>query len=98
MGLGCDILSANIGKRFQVAGRFACLGGGGEDGALVAFHDLQPMADVGCMIGAKDRGQPEFGAKEGRGQFGDEFFHGIGIIAEAFAEFAGEATLSTGPV
>lgn len=40
----------------------------------------------------------EFGAQEGRREFGDEFLEGIGLITEAFAEFACEATWAADPV
>jgi hypothetical protein len=46
---------------------------------------LQPSRDL------------EFCAQEGGSEFGDEFLEGVGIVAEAFAEFAREAVCSAAP-
>jgi hypothetical protein len=50
------------------------------------FPVLQPSRDL------------EFGAQEGGSEFGDEFLERVGIITEAFAEFAREAVCSAAPV
>lgn len=40
----------------------------------------------------------EFAAQEGAADLGDEFFGGIGVIAEAFSEFTGKALFGAGPM
>ena len=59
-----------------------------KDGSPICdiFRVLQPSRDL------------EFGAQEGSREFGDEFLEGVGIVAEAFAEFAREAVCSAAPV
>ena len=59
-----------------------------KDGSPICdiFRVLQPSRDL------------EFGAQEGGSEFGDEFLEGVGIITEAFTEFAREAVCSAAPV
>jgi hypothetical protein len=40
----------------------------------------------------------QLGTEEGCSEFGDEFLEGVGIITEAFTEFAREAVCSAAPV
>ena len=63
--------------------------GGGKDRPLVFLQHLQPALNVGGMIGARLRRQPEIGAKKRRAQFGNQLFPRIAFIAPALApEFA----------
>jgi hypothetical protein len=72
----------------------ACSGGPyrfivrGKDGCRIGdiFRVLQPSRDL------------EFCAQERGSEFGDEFLEGVGIITEAFTEFAREAVCSAAPV
>ena len=58
-------------------GGFAGLTGGVKDRAVVVLQDCQP---IGQIIGMADlRDDPQMGAKKGAGQFGNEFFAGIGV-------------------
>jgi hypothetical protein len=59
-----------------------------KDGSPICdiFRVLQPSRDL------------EFGAQEGRREFRDEFLKRVGIVTEAFAEFAREAVCSAAPV
>ena len=59
-----------------------------KDGSPICdiFRVLQPSRDL------------EFCAQEGGSEFGDEFFKRVGIITEAFAEFAREAVCSAAPM
>ena len=59
-----------------------------KDGSPICdiFRVLQPSRDL------------EFCAQEGGSEFGDEFLEGVGIITEAFTEFAREAVCSAAPV
>src|ERR1019366_223742 len=59
-----------------------------KDGSPICdiFRVLQPSRDL------------EFCAQERGSEFGDEFLEGVGIITEAFTEFAREAVCSAAPV
>ena len=57
------------------------MGCGAEDGALVVLQNLEPVLDIGRMIGARLRRQGKIGAQEGRAKLGDQFFAGIAFIA-----------------
>ena len=59
--------------------------GGGEDGAFVVLEDLQPIRDVGGMIGARFAFQVQFGGKKCTSEFGDEFLGGVALRTEAIA-------------
>lgn len=50
------------------------------------------------MIGAGLACDANFGAEEGRAEFGDQFLHGIGAWTKAFAEFPIAAALMARPV
>ncbi len=51
------------------------------------------------MVGARFAlGDTEFSAEERAADLGDQFFGGIGSIAEAFPEFTGETLLGAGPM
>lgn len=82
----------------QQAGRFLGLGRSGEDRALVRFEDLEPGGDVaGVMVEVGDR-ETQFGSKDGRRKFSDQFLGSIGIAAKAVLEFAVEPRRMTRPV
>jgi hypothetical protein len=82
----------------EVVGGSLRVGSGGKDGALVLAQNLEPARQIGGVIGAGLGGKLEVGAEEGSTELGDEFLEGIGVIAEAFAEFAGHAGRMAGPV
>jgi hypothetical protein len=50
------------------------------------------------MVNAGFGCDAELGAKKGGAEFGNQFFHRIGIIAEALAELAIAALFVRGPV
>lgn len=74
------------------------LGGGGEDGAVIGFQQLQVLDEVLGVIGAGLTGDAEGGADESGGQFGDEFFGGVGLATEPAGQVAVEAVFGTTPV
>lgn len=83
----------------QEIGGALCMGGGGEDRPLVVFQDFQPIADIGGMVFHHFRGDIEIGAKEGRAEFGDQFFGGISFVAPPLAaKITVEAALVVRPV
>lgn len=59
---------SRILKPCQKVGRLGGLTGGGEDGLLVGLEDLQPVVDIGGMVGARLQRDPEVSAEEGRAQ------------------------------
>jgi hypothetical protein len=69
---------------------------GGPYGFTVRAKDGSPICDIFRVL------QPsrdiEFGAQEGSREFRDEFLKRVGIVTEAFAEFAREAVCSAAPV
>ena len=82
----------------QQAGSFFGLGRGGQDRALVRFEDLEPGRDVtGVMVEVGDR-KAQFGSKDCRGQFCDQFFCCVGVAAEAVLEIAVEPRRMPRPV
>ena len=85
-------------QALEVGHGLAGLGGGGEDGAVVFLQQLQPMRQILRMIGPHVLGDGELGAQEGAGNFGDQLFRDILLIAKALAEIAVEAVLGAAPV
>src|SRR3954463_16674323 len=55
--------------------------GSGEDQPLVVAQSLEPACDIGRVIVAHFRGDPEIGAEEGGTESGDQFFFRIAFIA-----------------
>ena len=51
------------------------------------------MVEILRVIGARRIGDAKIGAQERCAEFRDELFHGVGLIAEAFAELAIAAAL-----
>ena len=82
----------------QHVGRFLGFGSRGQDRTFVRFEDLEPGRDVaGVMVEVGDR-KAQFGSKDGRREFGDQFLGGIGVAAEAVLEIAVEPRRVTRPV
>ena len=83
----------------QIIGGALRMRGRGEDQALVVLQGLQPMADIGGVILANLRRDPEIGAEEGGTELGDEFFLRVAFIAKPHApEIPCEALLVFRPV
>ena len=74
------------------------LGGGGEQGARVGLHHLEPVMNVAGMIGVRFGRNAKARAKKRGATFGAGFFEAIGVVAEAQAEVAVQAVRCTGPV
>lgn len=73
--------------------------GGGEDRAAVVLQNFEPVGDIGGVIFAGLQRQFKIGAQEGCAQFGDQFFLGIGVAAEAVAaEVAVKAVFAARPM
>ena len=64
------------------------LAGSRENGSLIGLQNPQPRVDVLGVILTRFRAQAEVSASEGCRQFGYQFLHGIGVIAESLAQFA----------
>ena len=70
----------------------------GQDGTVVILQKLEPVLDIARVaVEMRDR-QPQLGAQHGAGEFGDEFFGGIGRCAEAVLEITSQAAGMAGPV
>ena len=90
-GSPCPGNSIPLGKRglsralafTQPIGGLRRLGCGREDGLLVALQNAEPVLDVARMIAARFGRDAEIAAKEGRAEFGNQLFDGIGFVAEA---------------
>src|SRR5260370_10666240 len=67
--------------------------GGGENRPAVVLQDFQPVGDIGGVVFAGLQRQFKVGTQEGCAQFGDQFFLGIGVAAEAVAA---EVTVQAG--
>ena len=65
--------------------------GGGEDGAIVGFQNLEPMRKVLRMIGSRRVGDFEMTAKCRCRYLSTQLFGRILVIAEARAELAIDA-------
>jgi hypothetical protein len=83
----------------QIIGGALRMRGRGEDQALVVAQGFQPMADIGGVILANFRRDPEIGAKESGTELGDQFLLRIAFIAKPHApEIPCEALLMFRPV
>src|SRR6185437_1446802 len=71
----------------QILGRILRTAGCCKDRPMIALEDLKPRGDVGGMIGPGLVANAQFGAKERRSQFSDQFFEGIGLIAKLLTKF-----------
>ena len=72
LGLGWSVL---LGLQpVQVFGRSIGGGSGGEDGLLVALHDLEPMRDVVRVVVSQGRYEAQVGTKENEPKFGFQHF------------------------
>jgi hypothetical protein len=69
-------------------GGFAGLTGGVENRAAVGFQDRQPVRQIVGVTYLWD--DPQMGAQEGAGQFGNQFFAGVGRRAEPPCQVAGQ--------
>jgi hypothetical protein len=69
---------------------------GGPDRFTVRAQDGSPICDILRVLQASR--DIEFCAQEGGSKFCDEFLKRVGIITEAFTEFAREAVCSAAPV
>ena len=76
-------------------GRLRC---GGEDRFLVGLQDGKPGREILRVIGARLVGDAEIGAEESGSEFGDQFLHRVGLVAEALAELPIAAALGARPV
>jgi hypothetical protein len=85
-------------QRRQERGGFGRLRSGGENRLLVGLHHGQPVFEILRVIGAGFIADAEIGTQECGSEFGDKFFHRIGVIAEALAELAIAAVLAARPV
>jgi hypothetical protein len=82
----------------QPVGGFRRFRGGGEDSFLVVLEDFEPVGDVLRMVSAGLRGDAKVPAQERSTEFGDQFFCGVALRAEAAGKIAVEAFLPTRPV
>ena len=57
------------------------VGGGAEDGALVALQDLEPAGDIGGVIFPRLDLEPQIGGKEGRAELRCQLLPRIALIA-----------------
>ena len=55
------------------------VGGGGEDGAVVALQDFEPVGDVGGVVLARSEFEFQVGAEKRSAKFGHEFLLRVGI-------------------
>ena len=62
-----------------------CVGGGLEDGPLVAFENFKPAFDVGGVVRARLQGNLQIAGQECAAQLGDQFFSGIAFITKTLA-------------
>ena len=69
-------------KHGCLAGKARCH----KDGARIAFESLQPMGDIGGMIGPGNIGQPKVGTKERRSNLSDQFLGRHVLQLEAMLE------------
>ena len=76
----------NAGEFLQVRDRFLRLAGGGEDGTFVVTESLEPILYVRSVIGTRFESQLQMCAEHGARNFGNQFFHGVPLIAEATCE------------
>lgn len=72
-------------QRVQVICGALCVGGCGENRAIVVAQDLQPRLKVGRMILAGLQLDIEIGSQEGSTEFRDEFLAGVAFVTEALA-------------
>ena len=63
---------------------------GGEDRLLVAFQNFEPMSNILGVIWSRRVGDFKMCAIVGSSNFNDDFFEGIFLVPEPFAEFAVE--------
>ena len=84
--------------KVHVVGGTLGMGGGREDRALVLLQHLQPVRQVGRMIGLNLGRDAEIRTQKSRTQFGHQFLEGIGAITEAPAELARVAVGVARPV
>jgi len=61
------------------------VGGRGEDRALVVVQDFRPGSDIGGVVLAVLKVQPEISAQERRAKLGNELFGSVAFVAEALA-------------
>src|ERR1700677_4553837 len=92
---GCARLLSGLPGRLRLVqeiGSTLGVGGRGEDGPLVIAKHFEPRGDIGRMIFAYLRRDPQVGTEEGGAQLGDQFFHAVAFIAPSLtSEFTGKA-------
>ena len=67
---GCGALGGGGLQAVEIGDGLLRLGGGGEDGAAVAFHDLEPVVDVARVVGVRLEGDADARAQEGGADLG----------------------------
>lgn len=70
----------------------------GKDRLLIGLEDLEPVLDVGRVIGTGLQRDPKVGTKERSTQLGHELFDGICVITEAFSKPTIAAFGAAGPM
>jgi hypothetical protein len=55
----------------EIFSRLVGSAGSGENGLAVALHDLQPVVDIGGMVGTRLDGDPKIAAQERSAQLND---------------------------
>lgn len=75
------------------------MSGGGEDGAVVAFQNLEPMVDIRGVLIPYLGGEVQVCAEKRGSKFGSQFLGGIARVTPALApEIAVETGLMFCPV
>ena len=64
----------------------------------VVAEDAEPSGEVGGVVGSGDGGESGLCAPHGGAELGDEFFGGVGVVAESAGEVSVEAAGVSGPV
>src|ERR1700710_1532639 len=89
------VSSREIGEVFE---RFLCLARRREDGFGIALEDIEPVRNIGGVVGAWFAGDSESRASECRPYLRHQRLHRIRIISEALAHVPAEAVRRSRPM
>ena len=77
----------------QVVAGLLRLAGGRENRLLVGLQHLEPVIEIGGVVVADFGRDAQLRAQEGGAHLGNQFFGGVGFVAETLAELPVEAGL-----